>query len=132
VLENASFHATLPASDLARARQFYEGTLGLHPVDENPGGVWYEGGGTRFLLFPSGGVASGTHTQIGFRVDDIDATVRDLESRGVTFESYDTPHLKTVNGIADVAPGVRSAWFKDTEGNMIGVVQMAEVAGAAH
>jgi catechol 2,3-dioxygenase-like lactoylglutathione lyase family enzyme len=127
---NGKISATLPAQDLPRARKFYEEKLGFKPADESPAGVWYESNGTRFLLFPSGGAASGTHTQIGIRVDDIDTAVKELQGKGVKFEEYDTPQLKTNNGIAQVAPGNRAAWFRDTEGNLIGVIQMSEVAAA--
>jgi len=127
---NGKIHATLPAQDLPRARKFYEEKLGFKPVDESPAGVWYESGGTRFLLFPTSGKPSGTHTQIGIRVDDIEETVQKLQGKGVTFEEYDTPPIKTSNGIAQVAPGNRAAWFRDTEGNLIGVIQMSEVAAA--
>jgi catechol 2,3-dioxygenase-like lactoylglutathione lyase family enzyme len=123
-------HATLPAQDLTRARKFYEEKLGFKPVDEGPAGIWYESEGTRFLLFPSGGKASGTHTQIGIRVDDIEETIQKLQGKGVEFEEYNTPQLKTTNGIAEMAPGNKSAWFRDSEGNMIAVIQMSEVAAA--
>jgi catechol 2,3-dioxygenase-like lactoylglutathione lyase family enzyme len=124
MLKDARIHTTLPAADLARARAWYAEKLGLTPVDEQPAGLFYEcAGGTRFLLFPSSGRPSGSHTQIGFSVADIVAEVRDLRARGVVFEEYDFPGLKTVDGIADTGP-VRSAWFKDSEGNLAGIVQL--------
>lgn len=116
-------YATLPCSDFERAKAFYEEKLGLTPSEENPGGAFYDmGENSRFLLFPSGGKASGDHTQAGFRVQDIESTVADLRSRGVEFQEYDTPQLKTENGIANTGP-VRAAWFKDSEGNVLGVIQ---------
>jgi catechol 2,3-dioxygenase-like lactoylglutathione lyase family enzyme len=124
MLNDARVHATLPASDLARARAWYAEKLGLTPAEEAPGGLFYDcAGGTRFFLFPSGGRASGAHTQVGFAVKDIGSEVGALKSRGVVFEEYDFPGLKTVGGIADIGP-VRSAWFKDSEGNLLGMVQM--------
>jgi len=123
MLANNPVHAALPASDLERAKRFYAEKLGLTPQSEMPGGVFYEcGAGTRFLVYPSGGTASGTHTQLGWAVGDIEAEVADLKSRGVVFEEYDTPYLKTVNSIASPGP-VKSAWFKDSEGNLLGLVQ---------
>ncbi len=71
------------------------------------------------------GAASGAHTQVGFRVDDIEAEVGQLRDKGVVFEEYDFPGLKTENGIAQIGPG-RSAWFKDSEGNLIAIVQGGE------
>jgi catechol 2,3-dioxygenase-like lactoylglutathione lyase family enzyme len=124
MLGDAFMYATIPASDLRRARRFYEETLGLTPVDDSPEDVFYEGkGGTRILVFASGGTASGTHTQVGLSVDDIDAEVAELRARGVVFEEYDEPGLKTVDGIADMGT-VKAAWFRDSEGNLLGVVQI--------
>jgi catechol 2,3-dioxygenase-like lactoylglutathione lyase family enzyme len=124
MLSSARTHTTLPAADLDRARRFYEETLGLRPADVQPGGVFYEvAGGGRFLVFPSSGRASGSHTQIGFQVDDIAAEVAELRSRGVVFETYDMPAFDRETMIATF-PAIRSAWFKDTEGNLIGIVEL--------
>jgi predicted enzyme related to lactoylglutathione lyase len=124
VLSSARINATLPAADLDRARRFYEETLGFAPADVQPGGVRYEAaGGARFLVFPSSGRASGSHTQIGFQVDDIATEVAELRSRGVVFETYDMPGFDRQTMIATF-PTLRSAWFKDTEGNLIGLVQL--------
>jgi Predicted enzyme related to lactoylglutathione lyase len=124
MLSQARIHATIPAQDLARARTFYEAVLGLKPASVAPGGIFYEvDNGSRFLLFPSSGRASGGHTQLGFTVDDIEAEVGALRQKGVTFESYDMPQFDVAASIASF-PGIRSAWFKDTEGNLLGMVQM--------
>lgn len=126
MLSDNGIYATLPCSDFERAKAFYKEKLGLTPSEENPGGAMYGmGDGSRFLLFPSGGKSSGDHTQAGIRVQDIESVVADLKSRGVEFQEYDTPDLKTVNGIADNGP-VRAAWFKDSEGNVIGIIQFDE------
>jgi catechol 2,3-dioxygenase-like lactoylglutathione lyase family enzyme len=122
MLSDHPVHPTLPASDLDRANKFYAEKLGLTPDSETPAGLFYRAGTTRFLLFPSGGSASGTHTQMGWTVDDIEAEVSTLKARGLVFEEYDYPSLKTVNGIADRGD-VKSAWFKDSEGNLHGIVQ---------
>jgi catechol 2,3-dioxygenase-like lactoylglutathione lyase family enzyme len=121
----------LPAQDLARARAFYADKLGLVPVEERPGGLRYECGGTVFALFASAGAPSGAHTQMGWKVADIDATVAELRARGVVFEEYDLPGLRTVDGIAEVegnypssgGKGERAAWFRDSEGNLLGIGQ---------
>jgi catechol 2,3-dioxygenase-like lactoylglutathione lyase family enzyme len=120
MLSNAPVHATLPAEDIERAKRFYSDKLGLTPSQEMPGGMFYEcGNGTRFLVYPSAGGASGSHTQLGFRVDDIRSEVDDLRSRGVEFQEYDN----TEDGIATTGP-VQAAWIKDSEGNLIGIVQL--------
>ncbi len=124
MLRSARAHAALPAADLDRARHFYEETLGFGPADVRSGGVLYDAaGGTRFLVFPSAGRASGSHTQIGFQVDDLAAEVAELRSRGVAFESYDMPGFDHATMIATFEAN-RSAWFKDTEGNLVGLVEL--------
>ncbi len=126
MLADCPIHATLPAADLERAKRFYTEKLGLSPESEAPGGIFFRcGEGTRFLVFPSGGKASGSHTQMGWTVEDIEAEVADMKARGVVFEEYDTPYLKTVRSVATTGP-IKAAWFKDSEGNLLGLVQFAE------
>jgi catechol 2,3-dioxygenase-like lactoylglutathione lyase family enzyme len=130
-LSRAKISARLPAQDLARARRFYADVLGLEPVEERPGGLRYEGASGSFSLFESTGRPSGEHTQLAFEVDDLEATVRELRARGVQFEAVDVPGLRTIDGIADVegnypssgASGERAAWFRDSEGNLLGIGQ---------
>lgn len=125
MLQNAQFHTALPATDLDRARGFYAEKLGLHPAEESPAGLFYNGaGGTSFLLYPTQGAASGTHTQMGFVVDDAAAEVAALRARGVVFQEYDLPGLKTVDGIAEIGAS-KGAWFADSEGNVLGIVEYA-------
>jgi len=121
----------LPAEDLNRARRWYSEKLGLDPFEERPGGLRYKCGRTYFVVFQSTGKASGESTQMGWEVDDIEATVADLKSRGVTFEEVDLPGMKTVNSIASIdgnypskGHGERGAWFRDSEGNLLGVGQV--------
>jgi catechol 2,3-dioxygenase-like lactoylglutathione lyase family enzyme len=130
MLEDTKVATRLPAQDLERARAFYSEKLGLEPAEERPGGLLYRCGGTEFALFESAGEPSGAHTQMGWEVEDIEATVAELRDRGVVFEEYDLPGLTTVNGIADIegnypskGRGERGAWFRDSEGNMLGVGQ---------
>jgi len=131
MLEHATVATRLPAQDIDRARVFYAEKLGLEPVDEQPGALLYRCGGSEFAVFSSGGVASGTHTQMVWHVDDLDAVVNDLRARGVTFEEYDLPGLTTVNGIAESLrgwpskgdKGLRGAWFRDSEGNLLSLGQ---------
>ena len=123
--------ARVPAQDLDRARRFSAEQLGLEPTEERPGGLLYRTPDGAFALFGSAGAASGDHTQMGWEVEDIEATVEDLRARGVVFEEYDVPGLRTVDGIADIegnypskgGVGERGAWFRDSEGNMLGIGQ---------
>ena len=130
MLKNGRVATRLPAQDLERARTFYSEKLGLDPVEMREGGLRYVCGGGEFALFDSAGAASGDHTQMGWEVDDLEATVRDLRARGVVFEEYDVPGLTTVDGIAEIegnypskGSGERGAWFRDSEGNLLGIGQ---------
>jgi catechol 2,3-dioxygenase-like lactoylglutathione lyase family enzyme len=130
-LDTATAATRLPAQDLDRARRFYSEVLGLEPVEERPGGLRYRCGDGTFSLFLSSGRASGEHTQMGWQVDDLDAVVAELRRRGVRFEDVDTPGLRTVDGVAEVegnypsdgGTGERAAWFRDSEGNLLGLGQ---------
>jgi catechol 2,3-dioxygenase-like lactoylglutathione lyase family enzyme len=130
MLSNAQVSTRLPAKDLERARRFYSEKLGLEPVEERPGGLRYQCGGTSFALFESAGSASGTHTQMAWEVDDIESIVGALRTRGVVFEEYDAGAFKTTNGVADISGnypskgvGERGAWFRDSEGSLLGLGQ---------
>jgi len=119
--------AAIPAQDMARARKFYEEKLGLKPAQEEPDGVMYMVGETGFLLFPSMGKSSGDHTQMAIDVENVEEAVRELKRAGVTLEEYDLPNFKTRDGMVDLPDGNKGAWFKDTEGNLIGVGTMTPV-----
>ncbi|MFB7051909.1 VOC family protein [Streptomyces vinaceus] len=128
-LARAHVSTRLPARDLDRARRFYAERLGLEPVDERPGGLLYRCGTTEFVLFTSTGSSPGTFTQMALTVEDIDAVVAELRRRGVTFEDVDAPGFRTEDGIAEIAGnypskgarGERAAWFRDSEGNLLGI-----------
>jgi len=127
MLNSARAQTALPAQDLDRAKAFYRDKLGLQPLEEDAGNVRYRvGDGTEFNVFRTMGAPSGTHTQMAFIVEDIVGEVKDLKSRGVTFEEYDYPELKTKDGIAE-GGGAKVAWFKDSEGNLLNIVQPARV-----
>ena len=131
MLEDSKVAARIPVQDLHRAKSFYAEKLGLEPGEERPGGLLYRCGDGEFALFESAGAASGDHTQMAWEVEDIEATVEQLRARGVVFEEYDFPGLKTVNGIAEVegnypskgGVGERAAWFRDVDGNLFGIGQ---------
>jgi catechol 2,3-dioxygenase-like lactoylglutathione lyase family enzyme len=123
-LNTAIAKTTLPVEDLARAKTFYAEKLGLRPTREVEGTLFYEGDGdTGFLLFLSVGRASGQHTQMSWFVKDIVYTVAKLKGRGVHFEEYDFPGLKTNHGIADLGYE-KAAWFRDSEGNLLALGQL--------
>jgi catechol 2,3-dioxygenase-like lactoylglutathione lyase family enzyme len=122
MLSELEIHAALPVQDLARAKQFYAEKLGFSPVRETPAGLDYQCKHSWFSLYPSQGRSSGQFTQAGWRTDNIEAVVAELKSRGVVFEEYDLPNFKTVNSIATTGP-IRAAWFKDSEGNLLGLAQ---------
>jgi catechol 2,3-dioxygenase-like lactoylglutathione lyase family enzyme len=133
MLADGRIATRLPAQDLQRARAFYADKLGLEPVEERPGGLLYRCGGCEFALFASAGGSPGTFTQMAWTVDDVVATVAELRSRGVVFEEVDLPGLKTVDGIAQIAgnypskgSGEKGAWFRDSEGNMLGIGEAIE------
>jgi catechol 2,3-dioxygenase-like lactoylglutathione lyase family enzyme len=131
-LNDSKVATRLPAQDLDRARAFYAEKLGLEPADERPGGLLYRVGSGEFALFASAGRPSGEHTQMGFEVEDIEAAVAELTARGVEFEDYDAPGLVTRGVIAEIegnypskhARGERGAWFRDSEGNLLGLGQL--------
>jgi catechol 2,3-dioxygenase-like lactoylglutathione lyase family enzyme len=121
MLSRCRVHTTLPTADLDRLRAWYEGVLGFTPMAIRPNAVLYETTpGSVFAISRGSVLSSSTHTQMAFTVDDIDAEVADLTSRGVVFEEYETP--RTDGGIATIGPG-RAAWFKDPDGNLLAVLQ---------
>jgi catechol 2,3-dioxygenase-like lactoylglutathione lyase family enzyme len=120
VLESASTHTMIAVKDLSRAKEFYGDGLGLIASDERPGGIRYEAqGGSWFLVYESGFAGTAKNTCMRFEVEDIELTVGELRDRGIVFEEYDLPGLKTVNGIATHESGARGAWFKDPDGNIL-------------
>jgi catechol 2,3-dioxygenase-like lactoylglutathione lyase family enzyme len=131
MLNKSKVATRLPAQDLERARIFYAEKLGLEPIEERPGGLKYRCENGYFVLFESAGAPSGDHTQMAWEVENIDAVVTELRKRGVVFEEYDSPGLKTANGIAEVSGnypssggiGERGAWFYDSEGNLLAIGQ---------
>ena len=119
-----SAYATLPAANIERAKRFYSEKLGLNPESvEADGSLHYQCEGTGFLVYPSQYAGTAKNTAIGFRTDNIEHEMRELRSRGVVFEEYDMPGLKTVHGLASTG-NIKAAWFKDSEGNILAINQM--------
>ena len=138
-LRDATIAVRLPAQDLDRARRFYAEVLGLEPAETREGGLRYVCGDTEFVVFASSGRPSGEHTQMGFYVSDIEATVAELSGRGVMFDQVEMGDLPVHGVIVDIpgtypstgAVGERAAWFRDSEGNLLGVAQLVMPGSAA-
>jgi catechol 2,3-dioxygenase-like lactoylglutathione lyase family enzyme len=120
MLANAPVTTILPVIDLDRAREFYEHKLGLTPAGLRPDGkfVFHCAGGAIIALFPKPGGTRADHTALSFQVHDIHTSIRELQQKGVTFEDYDLPGLKTVEHVC-VLGSEKAAWFRDTEGNCL-------------
>ncbi len=117
-------HTVLPAADLGRARTYYHDKLGLDPEDERGGSLVYRPfPGSAFEIYETSNAGTAQNTQMCWVTDDLDGEMSALRSKGVVFEEYDFPGMKTENGVATLE-GLRSAWFRDSEGNFICVSEM--------
>ena len=124
MLKDYACAAMIPAADFDRARNWYE-KLGFSPDPERSddnGAEYVCADGTRFGVYPSQFAGTGQQTVMGWDVPDVEAEKKELENLGVTFEEYDLPGIKTENGIASMG-GWKGAWFKDSEGNILAVIQ---------
>jgi len=124
MLTNTPVHPTLPVVDLERARKFYEEKLGLKVIrtDPSPGAVLQAGEETVLYIYQRAATKA-DHTAASFTVKDVEVTVKELKAEGVVFEDIETPSFKTVDGIATMGD-MKGAWFKDTEGNILGLSNM--------
>jgi len=127
VLSNAEIAAIVPVSNVDKAVQYYGGVLGLEldvrrdDLPENREAEFRAGDGS-LVVYESVAAGQSRGTVAGFRVDDLDAVVAGLRERGVAFEDYDLPDLKTENGIASIGD-LRAAWARDPDGNIIAFEQ---------
>jgi catechol 2,3-dioxygenase-like lactoylglutathione lyase family enzyme len=121
-LKDGHVAARIPVKDLQRARAFYSEKLGLEPAEERPGGLRYKCASGEFSLFESAGAASGDHTQMAWEVDDLDATVAELQARGVSFEEFGFVEVPG-HYPSKQARGESAAWFRDVDGNLFGIGQ---------
>jgi len=126
MLTNVSVRPTLPVVDLNRAKKFYEEKLGLKVVgeDPSPGVILQAGGGTQLYIYQRAATKA-DHTAASFSVKDVEAEVTELKAKGVVFEEVEIPSMgaKTVDGVITFGE-LKAAWFKDTEGNMLGISNM--------
>jgi catechol 2,3-dioxygenase-like lactoylglutathione lyase family enzyme len=119
MLTGSRIVSILPVVDVERARRFYEAQLGLPPGERRPdGSVEYRVDGATLSLSPRKEPSHNPYTTVGFEVQDVAREVKELESRGVRFEDYDLPDLKTVAHIC-VLGSEKAAWFKDPDGNIL-------------
>ena len=131
MLKNARIVPYIPVANVARARKFYEEKIGLVAKEEYAGGVVYESGdGSWVFMYPSAGAGTSRASTAFWTVNDVVAEVDALRKKGVVFEEYDMPGLKTVNGIA-TGGGAKTAWFKDSEGNILAISQRLAARSSA-
>ncbi len=125
MLSKAPLYAYIPASDVPRARRFYEDKLGFTPAREIAGGVVYEfAGKTACFLYPTPNAGTSRASQAFWQVDDVEREVAELKARGVVFENYDIPGERSPSGVV-TAGGAKAAWFKDSEGNILAIIEYA-------
>jgi len=122
MLSAAPIRAYIPVSSVPRARKFYEEKLGLKPKEAYAGGVIYECGGAEAFLYPTSNAGTSKASQAFWQVEDVEAEVAELKARGVKFEEYDMPGITMKNSIA-TGGGAKTAWFRDTEGNILAISQ---------
>ncbi|WP_455836908.1 VOC family protein [Pseudarthrobacter siccitolerans] len=124
MLKDSAIMAVLPAKDINRARDFYRDKLGIEPGGsmEEDSLMYTCGKGTSFLVYQTDNAGSAKNTQMGWEVDNLDREMEELRGRGVKFEDYDFPGLKTENGVASSDWG-KAAWFLDSEGNILNITQ---------
>ena len=128
MLQKFPLYAYIPAKDVARARRFYEDKLGFRPKQEVAGGVVYEfGDETACFLYPTPNAGTSRASQAFWQVDNVEREVAELNARGVEFEHYDSDEIGGMNMEGDIATGggAKAAWFKDSEGNIMALIQDA-------
>ena len=128
-MKTTGITAALPAQDVRRAKTFYGEKVGLRAIEsksleasDGRVGLTVGDGVNQLFIYPARVRSSGEFSQVVLQVTDVRAAVEEMRSRGVQFEEYDTPETRTENGIARTPDGGEGAWFKDSEGNLVGVV----------
>jgi predicted enzyme related to lactoylglutathione lyase len=125
MLSDKKVWPVLPAADMKRAKEFYTSKLGLSVEWEKESGTLFSAGQDSYLFMYAYGPTRADHTVASFLVDDIEAEMEELRKRGIAFEEYDMPGLKTKQGIAAMSPD-RAAWFRDSEGNILSLVELKD------
>lgn len=125
MLHKAPLWAVVAVTDMERAKKFYTKTVGISVTnDEVPGTLLFGcADGTGLVVYEKPGMIPSDNTVAGWNVSDLDAEINELRAKGLTFEDYDAPDLKTENGVATFGT-VKSAWFKDPDGNIFAINQM--------
>jgi predicted enzyme related to lactoylglutathione lyase len=128
-METSGITAAVPAQDLGRAKAFYVEKVGLPALESDSlrasdGRVGFTVGDgvSRLFIYPARARSSGEFTQAVIHVTDVRGAVEEMRGRGVEFQEYDTSETQTENGVAQMPGGAEAAWFKDSEGNLIGIV----------
>ena len=125
MLQKYPMYSYIPARDVKRARRFYEGTIGLKAKQEVAGGVIYEfGKGTACFLYPTPNAGTSKASQAFWQVNGIEREVAELKKRGVKFEEYDMPDMESKDSVY-TGGGAKAAWFKDSEGNILALIEDA-------
>lgn len=123
MLKDQTTYAVLPARDLDRARAFYSEKLGLEPTVQRDGEMIFSlPSGSKFEMYKTENAGTAKNTQLCWATDNLEEEMKQLRDKGVQFEEYDQPGLKTENGIADLGPE-RAAWFLDSEGNILSIAE---------
>jgi predicted enzyme related to lactoylglutathione lyase len=124
MLKDAKTFSSFSVNDLQAAKQFYGETLGLDVKETDEGLDLHPGGGNEIFIYPKHDHVPATFTILNFQVDDVEKTVDALTAKGIRFEHYDGPHIRTdAKGIAHAPDGPTIAWFKDPAGNFISVLK---------
>ena len=122
MLGDSAAIATIAVKDVQRAKKFYEGTLGLKPLDSpQPDVVNYKTGKNKILVYKSHFAGTNKATAATWELDDVESVVSQLKAKGVNFEHYDFPGMQ-LKGDVHVSGGMKAAWFKDPDGNILALV----------
>ena len=127
MFENTIAMAVLPASDLVRARKWWKDVFGIEPMRSADDGDFYVIGGIPVMVYETQFAGTAKNTALSLMTDDLERDMTALRVHGVTFNEYDLPGIKTVDGVVDM-DGERGAWFDDSEGNIIALAQPKDAA----
>jgi catechol 2,3-dioxygenase-like lactoylglutathione lyase family enzyme len=120
MLADSTVFATIAVRNVQMAKEFYGQKLGLRQIDENAGGVMYESGSGKLFIYESHTAGTSLATTAAWAVEDVPASVNDLQSKGVVFDNYDIPNAE-VDGFIYTMDNQQSAWFKDPDGNILSI-----------